>query len=181
MSRRTKLWSYFNFYPLYNTWNMVWVWVLRMTFSQKSRNFSGTRIIIALLSSQRLGPRPSKFAALLVFLIFKTSKKISFSKQADCSLTTVFLGPKSFRDFREKSPTAPRFFFLFQSVYFFSNLCISSNHRACHINKLANGSQRICDFTTKRWLFAAEMYYIYREKNSMHFSRYELPRTDARD
>ena len=56
---------------------------------------------IPFTSSQRQGSKPSNFAILLVFLILKTCKKISFSKQADCSLTTSFSGPKSSRDFRE--------------------------------------------------------------------------------
>ena len=37
----------------------------------------------------------------MAFLILK---KISFSKQADCNLTTSFSGPKSSRDFRETGP-----------------------------------------------------------------------------
>ena len=58
----------------------------------------------AFISSQRQGSKSSNFAILLVFLIFKTCKKISFSKQADCSLTTSSSGPKSSRDFRETGP-----------------------------------------------------------------------------
>ena len=34
-------------------------------------------------------------------------KKIGFSKQADCSLTTDFTVPKSSRDFRETGPWGP--------------------------------------------------------------------------
>ena len=60
---------------------------------------------IPFISSQRRGSKPSNFAILLVFLILKTCKKISFSKQADCSLTTSFSGPKSSRDFRETGPS----------------------------------------------------------------------------
>ena len=59
---------------------------------------------IPSISSQRRGSKPPNFAILLVFLILKTCKKISFSKQADCSLTTSFSGPKSSRDFRETGP-----------------------------------------------------------------------------
>ena len=59
---------------------------------------------ITFISSQRRGSKPSDFAILLVFLILKKCKKISFSKQADCSLTTSFSGPKSSRDFRETGP-----------------------------------------------------------------------------
>ena len=59
---------------------------------------------IPFVSSQRRGSKPSNFAILLIFLILKTCKKISFSKQADCSLTTSFSGPKSSRDFRETGP-----------------------------------------------------------------------------
>ena len=55
---------------------------------------------IAFISSQRRGSKPSNF----VFLVLKTCKKISFSKQADCSLTTSLSGPKSSRDFRETDP-----------------------------------------------------------------------------
>ena len=47
---------------------------------------------IAFLSSQRRGSRPSNFAVFLVFLVLKTCKKISFSIQADCCLTTDFSG-----------------------------------------------------------------------------------------
>ena len=56
------------------------------------------------MSSQRRGSKPSNFAILLVFLILKTYKKISYSKQADCNLTTSFSDPKSSRDFRETGP-----------------------------------------------------------------------------
>ena len=59
---------------------------------------------IPFISSQRRGSRPSNFAIVLVFLISETCKKISFSKQADCSLTTSFSGPKSSGDFRETGP-----------------------------------------------------------------------------
>ena len=60
---------------------------------------------IPFISSQRRGSKPSNSAILLVFLILKTCKKISFSKQADCSLTTSFSGPKSSRYFRETGPS----------------------------------------------------------------------------
>ena len=63
-----------------------------------------TGATVAFLSSQRRASKPSNFAILLVFLILKTCKKISFSKQADCSLATSFSGPKSSRDFRETGP-----------------------------------------------------------------------------
>ena len=59
---------------------------------------------IAFIATQCRGSRPSNFAILLVFLILKTCKKITFSKQADFSLTTRFSGPKSSRDFRETGP-----------------------------------------------------------------------------
>ena len=39
--------------------------------------------------------------------VLKTCKKIIFSKQADCSLTNSFSGPKSSRDFRETGPRGP--------------------------------------------------------------------------
>ena len=73
---------------------------------------------IPFISSQRRGSRLSNFAIVLGFLILKTSafsynKKISFSKQADCSLTTSFSGPKSSGDFRE---TGPWFLFKVHSV-----------------------------------------------------------------
>ena len=43
------------------------------------------------------GSKPSNFAILLVFLTLKTCSKISFSKQADCSLTDKWLsGPETF-------------------------------------------------------------------------------------
>jgi len=60
---------------------------------------SGTTI--PFISSQRRGSKPSNFAILFIFLILKTCKKITFSKWADCSLTTSFLGPKSSWDFQE--------------------------------------------------------------------------------
>ena len=63
---------------------------------------SGTTI--PFISSQRRGSNPSNFAILLIFLILKACKKISFSKRADCSLTTSFSGPKSSRDVRETGP-----------------------------------------------------------------------------
>ena len=59
---------------------------------------------IPFISSQRRGSKASNFAILLIFLTLKTFKKISFSKQADYSLTTSFSGPKSSRDFRETGP-----------------------------------------------------------------------------
>ena len=63
---------------------------------------SGTTI--PFISSQRRGSKLSNFAILLIFLILKACKKISFSKRADCSLTTSFSGPKSSRDVRETGP-----------------------------------------------------------------------------
>ena len=39
----------------------------------------------AFISSQRRGSKSSNFSICFVFLILKTCKKISFSKQADCS------------------------------------------------------------------------------------------------
>ena len=61
----------------------------------------------AFISSQCLGSKRSNFAILLVFLILKICRKIGFSKQADCCLTTSFSGPKSSRDFRETGPCDP--------------------------------------------------------------------------
>ena len=68
---------------------------------------------IAFITSQRQGFKPSNFAILLVFLLLKTCKKISFSKQADCSLTTNFSGLKSSRDFPE---TGPRSFLALRAI-----------------------------------------------------------------
>ena len=62
---------------------------------------------ISFLSSQRRRSKPSNFAIFLAFLILKTYKKISFSKQAHCTLTTGFSGPKRFRDSRETGPRGP--------------------------------------------------------------------------
>ena len=59
---------------------------------------------IPVLSSQRRASRLSNFVIFLVFLTLKTCQKISFSKQADCSLTPGFSVPKSSRDFRETGP-----------------------------------------------------------------------------
>ena len=74
--------------------------------SQKSPKLFGpiSGATIAFIPLQRQGSKPSNFSILLVFLTLKTCKKISFSEQADCSLTTSFSGPKSSRDFREASP-----------------------------------------------------------------------------
>ena len=66
---------------------------------------------IPFISSQRRSSKPSNFAILLIFLILKACKKISFSKRADCSLTTSFSGPKSSRDVRETGPRGPENFF----------------------------------------------------------------------
>ena len=59
---------------------------------------------IPFISSQRRGSKPSNFAILFVCLKLKICSNISFSKQADCSLKTGFLGPKNARDFRETGP-----------------------------------------------------------------------------
>ena len=93
---------------------------------------------IAFISSQRRGSKPSNFAILLVFLILKTCKKISVSKQGDCNLTTSFSGPKSSRDVRETGPWSSclanyfkmTFFVTFRSVNFKSKLP-SPNFSAC--------------------------------------------------
>ena len=47
---------------------------------------------IPVISLQRQGSKPSNFAVLLVFLTLKACLKISYSKQADCGLTTGFSG-----------------------------------------------------------------------------------------
>ena len=49
---------------------------------------------IPFTSSQRRGSKLSNFVSLFVFLTLKTREKISFSKQADCSLTTGFWAQK---------------------------------------------------------------------------------------
>ena len=64
---------------------------------------------IAFIPSQSRGSKHSNFAILLIFLILKTCKKITFSRWAYCSLTTSFSGPKSSWDFRETGPW-PRLF-----------------------------------------------------------------------
>ena len=64
--------------------------------------FSGAAI--PFIASQRGGCKPSNFAILLVVLTLKSCQKISFSKQADCSLKTGFSGPKRSWDFRETDP-----------------------------------------------------------------------------
>ena len=63
--------------------------------SQKSRIWSYT---IPFISSQRRDSKPSNFAVLFVL---KTCWKISFLKQAGCTLTTGFSDPKSSWNFRE--------------------------------------------------------------------------------
>ena len=78
-------------------------WGLFLKSPETFRVSSGATI--PFISSQRRGSKPSNFAVLLIFLTLKTCKKIIFSKQADCSLTTNFSGPKSSRDFRETGPS----------------------------------------------------------------------------
>ena len=74
-------------------------------FSKVQKLFGSTSgATIPVISSQRQGSKPSNFAVLLVFLTLKACLKISCSKQADCSLTTRFSGPKTSRDFREIGP-----------------------------------------------------------------------------
>ena len=51
---------------------------------------------ITFISSRRRGSKPSNFTILSVFLTSKTYLRISFSKQAGCSLTTGYSGPKRF-------------------------------------------------------------------------------------
>ena len=73
----------------------------RACFSKVSKLFwpvSGATI--PLTFSQRSGSKPSNFAILLVFLAC-SKRSAQFSKQADCSLTTGFPGPKRSWDFRE--------------------------------------------------------------------------------
>ena len=94
---------------------------------------SGTTI--PFISSQRRGSKPSNFAVLLIFLILKACKKISFSKRADCSLTTSFSGPKSFRDVRETGP------------WFHLNHCNKKNRENCRREKKKNC---LC-FESFRW------------------------------
>ena len=48
-------------------------------------------------------PRLAGFNPRLALIVF-SGTGASFSKQADCSLTTSFSGPKSSRDFRETGP-----------------------------------------------------------------------------
>ena len=74
--------------------------------SQKSRNFSGLfrvpQFLLYLRNTEVLGLQTSQSS--FFFLMLKTCKKISFSKQADCSLITSFSGPKRSGDFRETGP-----------------------------------------------------------------------------
>ena len=60
------------------------------------------------ISSQRRGSKPWTVAILLVFLTLKICSKISFSRQADGSLTTGFPDPKSSRDFVPSPTNAAR-------------------------------------------------------------------------
>ena len=75
--------------------------------SQKSRHFSGLfrvpQLPLYLRNAEVLSLQTAQ-SSLLVFLVLKTCKKISFSKQADCSLTACFSGARSSRDFRETGP-----------------------------------------------------------------------------
>ena len=77
----------------------------RACFSKVQKLFGSiSGATIPVISSQRQGSKPSNFAVLLVFLTLKACLKISYSKQADCGLTTGFSGPKSSRDFRGTGP-----------------------------------------------------------------------------
>ena len=67
---------------------------------------SGTTI--PFIPSQHRGSKPSNFAILLILLILKACKKISFSKRADCSLTTSFSGPKSVGTFEKRAPVSQK-------------------------------------------------------------------------
>ena len=60
---------------------------------------------IPFISSQRRDSKSSNFAILLVFLELKTCSINSFSKQADCSLKTGFLGPKMLGTFEKQAPS----------------------------------------------------------------------------
>ena len=75
--------------------------------SQKSRNFSGLfrvpQLPLYLRNAEVLSLQTAQ-SSCRVFLILKTRKKISFSKQADCSFTARFSDPKRSRDFRETGP-----------------------------------------------------------------------------
>ena len=77
--------------------------------SQKSRNFSGLfrvpqlPVPLYLRNAEVLSVQTAQ-PSCRVFLILKTLKKISFSKQVDCSFTASFSDLKRSRDFRETGP-----------------------------------------------------------------------------
>ena len=102
---------------------------------------------IAFIPSQRRGSKHSNFAILLIFLILKTCKMITFSKWADCSLTTSFSGPKSSRDFRETGPwTESRTYDLPVLIYLLGkprnkDLCTQTNKMLIGDNKTSTSAR----------------------------------------
>ena len=64
---------------------------------------------IPFISLRHPDSKLPNFAILLAFLTLKACQKISFIKQADCSLTTGFSGLKNSRDFRETGPRSDVF------------------------------------------------------------------------
>ena len=113
---------------------------------------------IPFISSQHRGSRPSNFAIVLVFLMLKTCEKISFSKQADCSLITNFSGPKSSGDFRETGPwkwIGPSASDIIKTNW---NIIICSRHpHNCKTGYFTVWSADLCDeFSFNLFAFKAE-------------------------
>ena len=95
---------------LANTIHSLNIWCEGDCFSKVLKLFGpNSGATIPFISSQRRGSKPPNFAILLVFLTLRTCQKIGFSKQADCSLTTGFSGPKSSPNFRETGPRLTTF------------------------------------------------------------------------
>ena len=69
--------------------------------------FSG--VTVPFVSQERRGFKSSNFTVLSLFVPLKAFQKMGFPKQAVGSFINGFLGPKSFRDFRETGPCPERF------------------------------------------------------------------------
>ena len=61
-------------------------------------------VTIPFVSQERRWFKSSNFTVFFLFVSLKTCLKIGFPKQAVGGFTNGFLGPKSFRDFRETGP-----------------------------------------------------------------------------
>ena len=64
-------------------------------------------VTIPFVSQKRRGFKTSNFTVIFLFVTLKTCSKLGFPKQTVGSFTNGFSGPKSYRDFRETSPSSP--------------------------------------------------------------------------